>query len=131
MKLDELRTKVYEVAQVSTTRQLKAKYEQIKALDMRRKASWEKALDVVQPPPDEFENWLANPPNEYEELFAEIETASEEYRQKLIETKKLGQEVAAMADDLDVLAAECQAEADVLKQEVQATRRVKRRAELN
>ena len=131
MKLDELKAKVYELTQVSTTRQLKAKYEAIKPLDLRRKISWEQALGLVQQQPDEFQHWLENPPSDYKELFAEIETVSESYRQKLTETQQLGQEVALIVTDLEVLAADCQAEADVLKQEVKVARQVKKRAELN
>jgi hypothetical protein len=131
MKLDELKAKVYALTQVSTIRQLKAKYAAIKPLDLRRKISWEQALTIVEPPPDELQNWLEHPPSEYQELFAEIETVSEAYRQKLTEVQQLGQEVTLMATDLEVLAADCQTEADVLKQEVQVARRVRKCAELN
>ncbi|MEL6470165.1 MAG: hypothetical protein AAFQ74_10590 [Cyanobacteria bacterium J06623_4] len=48
MKLSELKAAVYRLAQVDTTKQLKAKYKDIKPLDMRRKASWEKALVQLQ-----------------------------------------------------------------------------------
>jgi hypothetical protein len=131
MKLDEFRTKVYELAQVSTTQHLKAKYAEIKTLDMRRKTSWEQALIIVQNQANEFQGWLEIPPSEYQELFAEIETVSEGYFQKLTKTKQLGQEVTSIAANLEVLAEECQAEADSLKQEVQGARRIKKQAELN
>lgn len=131
MKLDELKAKVYELSEVTTIGQLKAKYEDIKTLDMRRKISWEKALTVVRQQQDEFQNWLENPPEEYQDLFAEIEAVSHEYQQKLIETEKFGKEVIALASSLEELAKECQAEADCLKQEVEVARRTKKQAELN
>lgn len=44
MKLQELKAKVYELAGVNNTKQLKAKIQEIKTLDMRLKISWEKLL---------------------------------------------------------------------------------------
>jgi len=131
MKLVELKAKVYELARVSTTLQLKAKYEESKGLDMRRKLSWEKAFTIVQKHQDEFRKWLENPSHEYKELFAEIALVSEEYDKKLLKGKQLGQEVILMAESLEVLAEECQDEADNLKQEVKAARQIAKRAELN
>lgn len=48
MKLSELKAKVYRIAEVTTTRQLKAQYAEIKSLDLRYKASWEKALEILK-----------------------------------------------------------------------------------
>jgi len=131
MKLAELKAKVYELTGFSTARQLKAKYEVLKALDMRRKASWEKAFALVQQQPNEFEHWLKNPPDEYKELFAEIETTSEAYSNQLAKARQLGKAVISSADDLEALAEESQDEADCLKQEVEATRRIAKQARLN
>lgn len=131
MKLHELKAKVYELAAVSTTRQLKAKYGEIKVLDMRRKASWERTLTIIQKHQDEFENWLKSPSEEYKELFVEIEKVSEEYDQKLAEARQLGREVALIANNLEELAEESQDEADRLKQEVEAARQIAKQAELN
>ena len=131
MKLQELRAQVYELAEVTTTQQLKAKYEEIRSLDMRRKISWEKALAIVQTQQDELQNWLENPPDEYKELFAEIESTAKTFDQKLVEARQLHQEVNAMADSLEELASECQDEADRLKQEVKAARRIAKQARMN
>jgi len=131
MKLDELKAKVYKLAKVSTTRQLKAKYEEIKTLDMRRTVSWEKAITIVQKHQDDFKDWLENPIEEYRELFAEIEVVSEEYDKKLAEAKQLGKGVISIASNLEALSEECQDEAARLRQEVKATRRIARQAELN
>lgn len=131
MKLAELKAQVYELTGFSTTRQLKGKYEAIKALDMRCKASWEKALAVVQQQPDNFEHWLKNPPDEYKELFAEIGTTSEAYSNQLAKARQLGKAVISSADDLEAMAEESQDEADYLKQEVKAARRIAKQARLN
>jgi len=48
MKLAELKAAVYKLAQVETTKQLKAQYEDIKPLNMRYKVSWEKALTQLR-----------------------------------------------------------------------------------
>jgi hypothetical protein len=131
MKFQELKAKVYELAEVNTTQQLKAKYAEIKALDMRRKASWEKALSVVHKSRTEFEDWLENPPEEYKDLFAEITDASQEYDRKSVETKQLAQEVLSMANSLKTLAEEYQDEAEHLKQDIKKSRRIAKQAELN
>lgn len=101
MKFQELKAKVYELAEVNTTQQLKAKYAEFKTLDMRRKTSWEKALTAVQKQRSEFEDWLENPPEEYKDLFSEIVGASQKYAQKSLETKQLAQEVLSMANSLE------------------------------
>lgn len=136
MKLQELKAKVYELAEVSTTQQLKAKYEEIKTLDMRRKASWEKALTVIQNKhiqnkQRDFETWLDNPPDEYKDLFSAIKDASQKYDQKSMKTKQLAQEVLLMANNLEALADECRDEAAQLEREVKVSRQVRKRAELN
>lgn len=131
MKYDELKAQVYKLAEVSTTQQLKAKYEAIKVLDMRRTASWYQAFTILQAQKNEFQRWLANPPNEYRELFAEIDLASQECDQKLIEAKQLAAEVITIAGNLEELAKEHQGEADTLKRELKAAQRIAKRAELN
>ncbi|MBD2094259.1 hypothetical protein H6F90_03740 [Trichocoleus sp. FACHB-591] len=131
MKFQELKAKVYELAKVTTTQQLKVKYEEIKTLDMRRRASWEKALSVIQSQRNEFETWLENPPEEYKDLFAEIKGASQKYDQKSTEAEQLAQEVLLMANSFEALANECQDEAVQLEKEVEASRRIRKQAELN
>lgn len=131
MKFQELKSKVYELAKVTTTQQLKAKYEEIKTLDMRRKDSWEKALTVIQNQQNEFETWLENPPEEYKDLFSEIQEASQKYDQKSTETKQIAKEVLMMANSLEALADECQDEAAQREEEVKVSRRVRKQAELN
>lgn len=131
MKLQELRTQVYELAGVNSTQQLKAKYEEVRSLDMRCKISWERSLAIVQAEQVEFQDWLKNPPDEYKELFAEIESNAKEFDQKLGEVRQLHQEGSVMAGSLEALANECQDEAEHLKQEVKAARKIAKQARMN
>ncbi|MBD2412768.1 hypothetical protein FACHB389_07125 [Nostoc calcicola FACHB-389] len=131
MKLQELKAKVYELAQVNTTKQLKAKYKEIQTLDMRLKTSWQETLAILQKSQNEYENWLENPPQEYKELFSEITEALEKYDQKSTQTKKLAQEIVSIADELEELAEESQNEAEQIKQEVEVTKRISKKARLN
>lgn len=131
MKLQELKAKIYELAGVNTTKQLKAKYKEVQALDMRLKISWQQTLAIVQKSQSEFEEWLENPPEEYKELFSEITEALAEYDHKSAQTKQLVQEVVSIADDLEELANESQNEANQIKQEVKVTKRISKQARLN
>lgn len=131
MKLKELKAKVYELAGVNNTKQLKAKNKEIKTLDMRLKGSWEKTFAILQKPQSEFEEWLENPPDEYKDIFSEITEASQKYDQKLVQTKQLAREVLSIANNLEELAEEYQDEADKIKQEIEITRQISKQARLN
>ncbi|ALF52146.1 hypothetical protein ACX27_03640 [Nostoc piscinale CENA21] len=131
MKLQELKAKVYELAGVNTTKQLKAKYGEIKTLDMRLKASWEKTLIIVQKQHSEFEDWLENPPEEYKEIFSQIAETSQKYDQKSAETKQLVREVLSIANNLEDIAEEFQKEADQITQEIEINREISKKARLN
>ena len=122
MKLTELKSKVYQLAKVTTTKQLKAQYPEIKPLDLRYKASWEKALVRLQkaskakekqPSADststdtkstDFKEWLKKPPSEYKELFADAGAALASFGKKLDQTKKLTKTAKAMVASLDEFA---------------------------
>ncbi|OUL22278.1 hypothetical protein [Nostoc sp. 106C] len=131
MKLQELKAKVYELAKVNTTKQLKAKYKEVQTLDMRLKTSWQETLAIIQKSQSEYEQWLENPPEEYQELFSEITEALEIYEQKSAQTKKLAQEIVSIADDIEELAEECQQEAEQIKEEVELNKRISKQARLN
>ncbi|WP_026733288.1 hypothetical protein [Fischerella sp. PCC 9605] len=131
MKLYELKSKVFKLAEVNTTKQLKTRYEEIRVLDLRYKVSWEKALIIIQSKKGELEDWLNNPPEEYRELFAEIETTLERFDKKLVKVKRLSKDINLIANDLDELAEECQDEAKNLEHEVELTHRISKQAELN
>ncbi|MEH1795740.1 MULTISPECIES: hypothetical protein [unclassified Nostoc] len=131
MKLQELKAKVYKLARVNNTKQLKAKNQEIKILDMRLKTSWEKTFAILQKPQGEFKEWLENPPEEYKDIFSEITEASQKYEQKSAQTKQLVQEVFLIANNLEELAEEVQDEANKIKQEIEITRRISKKARLN
>ena len=131
MNLQKLKATVYEIAKVKTIRQLKTKYEDLKPLDMRRKASWEQALAIAQQHQENLANWLENPPDEYKELFAEIERVSGDYDNQLALLKQKQQAVISIADDLEALADEVQGEGDRLKHEVEVARQIAQQADLN
>lgn len=130
MKLQKLKTAVYKLAQVKTIRQLRTKYEALKSLDMRRRSSWEQALALVQQHQQEFTSWVENPPDEYKELFAEIDLISTEHNNHLALQQK-HQAIISIAEDLEALADEMQDEGDRLKQEVELARRIAQQADLN
>lgn len=131
MKLQELKAKAYALAEVATTQQLKAKYEEIKPLDMRRTTSWEAAIAIIQKQKPELEQWLENPPEEYKEIFAEIEEVSQKYDEKSAKVKQLVREVRSTAEQFEELAKEYQSEADQFKEEVKRSNRISKQAELN
>ncbi|MBW4419032.1 MAG: hypothetical protein KME13_07350 [Myxacorys californica WJT36-NPBG1] len=131
MKLHELKTQVFELAEVETTQQLKAKCAALRSLDMRYTASWEKALTVLKPSDSEFQAWLDNPPEEYREVFAEIDTTAKQFDQVLTQARQLGQDINAIAESLEESVADLEAEAEQLQQEIEVGRRVAKQAERN
>lgn len=122
MNLQKLKATVYEIAAVSTIKQLKTKYKVLKLLDMRRKTSWKQALAIAQQHQQEFTSWLENPPDEYKELFAEIDRVAGDYDNELAILKQNKQAMMSIADDLETLANEIQDEGDRLKYEVEPAR---------
>ena len=147
MKLSELRTEVYRIAEVQTTRQLKAQYAKIKPMDMRYKASWEKALTLFNQSSDKdkstgqakstsrdqqtFDNWLDNPPGEYQALFAEAEAGLAALDQKLDKAQQLTKTVKAMTASLDEFAEASVAEAHQLAQTAERAHNLSKQADLN
>ncbi|PSR18202.1 hypothetical protein C8255_08575 [filamentous cyanobacterium CCP3] len=129
--IGELKTEVYILAQASTPQQLKAKDELLRALNFSFKASWEKALNVLKANQQDFQAWLANPPEQYKALFAEVETTSKEFSTKLKRAKQLGEEAQKMATSLDHLAQEAHNEAEQMRQEAEIAYRVAQQAKLN
>ncbi|PIG91315.1 hypothetical protein [Gloeocapsopsis sp. IPPAS B-1203] len=117
MNLQKLKVTVYEIAAVSTIKQLKTKYEALKSLDMRRKSSWEQTIEIVQQHQKEFTSWLENPPDEYKELFAEIDRVAKDHDNELAILKQKKQAMMSIADDLEALANEIYEEGDRLKYE--------------
>ncbi|MBD0268527.1 MAG: hypothetical protein ICV77_09565 [Cyanobacteria bacterium Co-bin8] len=129
--LSELKAEVYALAQVTTPRQLKAKVAATKTLNFSQKASWEKALALLQPSPTTFQDWLNQPSEEYKDLFAEIDSATTDLSKAIDKAQQLGQEAQEMAVELEKQTVEAQEEAALLRQEIEAARRIAQQAELN
>ena len=131
MKIKELRSKVYELAKVDSTKQLKVKYANFKTLDMRFKVSWKTALQFLEEEGSDFDTWLANPPEEYKELFSEIQKVSDKYDQSSLKRKHLVQNLQSITDSLEATAAELQDEATQLDKQNNLAREVNEQAKLN
>ncbi|MEL7330931.1 MAG: hypothetical protein AAFN12_01720 [Cyanobacteria bacterium J06560_2] len=149
MKLTELKAAVYKLAKVSTTKQLKAQNKVIKTLDLRYKASWEKALAQLRDatpqkaeesaskaleesnPSGGFEAWVSNPLGEFGELFAEADAALGSFDEKLAKTKQLTQRAIAMTQSLDEFAEASLDEAKRLAKTVKRTIDTGKEADLN
>ncbi len=126
-----LKAEVYTLAGVANTQQLKARYEDFRALNFSYKAAWQTALAQLQAEPSDFQTWLANPPEEYKALFADIESVSADFNAKLDKAKALGQDARTMAEGLEQLAEDAQAEANQLRQEADLAYEVAQRSRLN
>lgn len=131
MKIQELKAKVYELSSFNTIQQLKAKYSELKVLDMRKKTSWEVALKVVRQQENEFKQWLENPPEEYKDLFSGILETSHDYDRRSVKTKKLVQEVLSISSSIEDLAEEFQEETNQLLQSLTTKAKVSEKSKLN
>ena len=98
---------------------------------MRRKVSWETALKFLEKRGSNFDTWLDNPPEEYRELFSEIQDVSKKYDQSSLKTKHLVQDLQSIANSLEVAAAELQDEAIQLNNQNKLAHKVNKQAELN
>ncbi len=156
MKLAELKKKTYVRADVTTTRQLKAKFADIKPLDMRYTASWEKALAILKSagdltekaasgkssqkndlkdsklaPERAFEDWLDNPPGDLKDLFAEADSALNDFDDKLKKAERLTKVAKTMAGSLDEFAEASLSEAQQLAKAATEADDLSRQANLN
>lgn len=124
MKLSELRPLVYDQAQVKSTPELKVKYPSLKSLDFRRKLAWQTALKFLanlSEQPDStanlsYEQWLANPPPEYQELFATLDATAATFAEHYATAQALNTELLVIADELESLGLELEQEAKILHQ---------------
>jgi len=129
--LKNLKTEVYELANVATTQQLKALRPEWRSLDLRRKANWQLIHTQLQELSGDFEAWLANPPEEYRELFAEIADVTTAYGNSIAEGKLLSAELQLAADELEELSSDCSSEASAIRQQEQAARKQAKARRLN
>ena len=129
--LAELKHQVLTLAKVSSTQELKRANVDLRHLDFRLKASWRSALGVLEQAAVAMDEWDRNPPEEYKELFAEIDQATAAYSASIEQGLKLSSQLRDAADDLDALAGELHQEAEELKTIEQASRKQRRARSLN
>ncbi|MCP9838327.1 hypothetical protein KBY84_12570 [Cyanobium sp. N.Huapi 1H5] len=129
--ITELKREVLTLAGVSSTRELKRTNQDLRHLDFRLKASWGTALEVLQQAAAAYPDWDTQPPEEFRELFAAIDEASEAYGQSIEEGLRLSAQLQKAADDLESLSGELLEEADELRTLQAASRRQARQRRLN
>jgi hypothetical protein len=129
--ITELKREVLTLAGVSSTRELKRTNQDLRHLDFRLKASWRTALEVLQQAAAAYPDWDTQPPEEFRELFAAIDEASEAYGQSIEEGLRLSAQLQKAADDLESLSGELLEEADELRTVQAASRRQARQRRLN
>ena len=129
--LADLKGQVLALAKVSSTKELKRTNVDLCHLDFRLKASWHSALEVLQQAAVAMAEWERNPPEEYKELFAEIDQAAAAYSASIEQGLKLSSQLRDAADDLEALSGELQQEAEELKTIEQASRKQRRARSLN
>ena len=129
--LADLKGQVLALAKVSSTKEIKRTNVDLRHLDFRLKASWRSALGVLEQAAIAMAEWDRNPPEEYKELFAEIDQAAATYNASIEQGLKLSSQLRDAADDLDALAGELQQEAEELKTIEQASRKQHRARSLN
>ena len=121
--LADLKGQVLALAKVSSTKEIKRTNVDLRHLDFRLKASWRSALGVLEQAAIAMADWDRNPPEEYKELFAEIDQAAAAYSASIEQGLKLSSQLRDAADDLDTLAGELQQDAEELKTIEQASRK--------
>ena len=129
--LADLKRQVLTLAKVSSTKELKRANVDLRHLDFRLKASWRSALGVLEQAAVAMEEWDRNPPEQYKELFAEIDQAAAAYSASIEQGLKLSRHLRDAADDLEALSGELQQEAEELKTIEQASRKQRRARSLN
>ena len=119
LSLKDLKRDVYTLGGVSTTKKLKLLRREFNSLDFRRKSSWEKALKTLSATPStkQFEEWRQKPPEEYKDLFSEIENVSNSYNQSIEEGLKISRSIKDEAKGLKKLSDELSEEAKELNDE--------------
>ena len=117
--LKDLKSDVYKLAGVNTTKKLKLLRSEFKSLDFRRKSNWEIALKTLSTTlsTKQFEDWRQNPPEEYKDLFSEIEDVSNSYNQSIEEGLKISRSIKDEAKELHKLSGELSEEAKELNDE--------------
>jgi hypothetical protein len=129
--LADLKHQVFGLAKVSSTKELKRTNVDLRHLDFRLKASWRSALEVLQQAAAAYPDWDRNPPEEYKELFAEIDQAAAAYSASIEQGLELSAQLRQAADDMEALSGELQQEAEDLKAIERASHKQRRARSLN
>ena len=113
---NDLKIEVYNLAGVKTTKKLKLLKREFNNLDFRRTRSWEEALIKLSSNRSDigFEDWTSNPPDEYKELFSEIEQVSHSYNQNIKKGLRVSKSLQHSAKDLQSLSEDLSDEAKKL-----------------
>ncbi len=118
-KLKELKSQVYRLACVGSTKALKSLRSEFISLDFRRISSWQLALVLLKDGSTEqtFEEWRSNPPEEYKELFSEINKVSRSYKKSIERGLNLSKTLRKSAEGMEEIAQDLSSEVDTLNQE--------------
>tara|TARA_E500000331_G_scaffold266215_1_gene257481 strand:+ start:1600 stop:2040 length:441 start_codon:yes stop_codon:yes gene_type:complete len=110
--LANLKRKVYELSKCKNTKTLKASHEEFKSLDFRRKQSWENALKFLV----EFEEWIANPPEDLKEIIAGINKSSKNVDEGIKNIKKNFQDLDIGIKELNKIEEGAKSDIKILKE---------------
>ena len=111
-ELDSLKKKVYQLANVKNTKALKVSDVKFDSLDFRKQESWEIALRHLK----EYENFKKNPPEQYRELFDEINQVNKEAKDSLLKSRKTFKKVEKSLKELEALTKETKEDVESINQ---------------
>ena len=127
-KLLDLKKQVYRLASVNSTKALKEYKSVFAEWDFRLRASWDDAFALLQ---GDFDEWCANPPDEYRELFSEISKVSKEHQDNIRESIKLCERIEETTKELEEFAEDKSKEANTLMQQAKAFKQQEEISRLN
>ena len=116
IKLPELKRKVYQLAGVDNTKELKSLNSEFASLDFRLKDTWKYVLTKFEAE-ESFEEWRSNPPEKYKEVFKEIEEASKDHQFHVASAKKVFKGLEESVEELNQLTKEVQKDVKALQEE--------------
>ena len=99
-ELKLLKQKVYQLAHVKDTKELKASNNLLLTLDFRKPSHWELAFNILK----EYEQLNSDTPEEYLELFDEIDQLNAEAKASILKSRKTFQNIEQSLSELDALA---------------------------
>ena len=112
-ELDLLKGKVYQLAHAKDTKGLKASNHRFNSLDFRKPNNWELAFKILK----EYEQSNSDTPEEYRELFDEIDQVNKEAKASILKSRQTFQNIEQSLSELDALTEETQKDTESLRQE--------------